>query len=82
MEVFSLIFYRSEEQTITEQVKVDVDISEFFELNDFQSEAKLNDVEINLKFKKLLMTGELGEDMERYCKNGGINLMTFHEVLK
>ncbi len=43
-------------------------------LNDFQSEGREDDIlQLNFKVFKVLMTGELGEDMLVLCKNGGMN---------
>ncbi len=58
------------------QVKLDIDISDFFVLNDFQSEGKDIDIlQLNFKSRKVLMVGELGNDMLAFCKNGGLNVI-------
>ncbi len=65
-------FFRSEKKTLKKIIKLDVEISDFFELNYFQSnEKENNEFQLNLKFRKVLMRGEVGEEIAGLCKNGG-----------
>ena len=66
--------FRSERQISKRQVKIDIEISDFFEITAFKSESKENDnIRINLKHRKILMSGELEQEMLGICKNGGIH---------
>ena len=56
------------------QFKIEIEISDFFEINAFKSEIKENDnIGLNLKYQKILMGGELEQEIVGICKNGGIN---------
>jgi hypothetical protein len=56
------------------EVKIEIEISDFFEINAFKSESKENDnIRLNLKYQKILMGGELDREIVGICKNGGIN---------
>lgn len=69
-----LIILRSVKLIEMKQIKLDIDISDFIELIDFKSDEKENEnLQINLKFRQVLMSGELGEEMVEICKNGGRN---------
>ncbi len=60
-------------------VKLDIEISDFFELNYFQFDGGENDyIQENLKFNKVLMSASLGEELLGICKNGGITLYLFY----
>ncbi len=68
---------------VTKQIILDIDISEFFELNRFRSEDNENDnLHPDLKSHKLLMSGEIAEDMIVFCKNGGINNIKYYYFSK
>lgn len=56
------------------QVKIDIEISDFFELNRFQPEEKENDnLLLKLKSSTVLLSGEMEEELAGLCKNGGMN---------
>ncbi len=72
--IFAYFFFRSENLTVTKQIILDIDISEFFELNRFRNEENEDDkLHPDLKLHKLLMNGEIAEDVIVFCNNGGIN---------
>ena len=73
--VFHYYFiFRSEKQILIRQVKIEVEISDFFEINGFNSESNENDkIGLNLKYQKILLGGELEQEIVGICKNGGIN---------
>ncbi len=52
---------------------MDIDISDFFVVKDFQSKEKEDEFhQLNFKSQKVLMNGELGADLVTICKFGGI----------
>ncbi len=52
---------------------LDIDISEFFKLNRYRCEEKEYDIlHVDSKFRNLLISGEIAEDMMGFCKHGGI----------
>ncbi len=60
---------------MTKQINLEIDISEFFELNRFRCEDNEFDIlKLDSKFRKLIMSGEIAEDMIGFCKHGGINI--------
>jgi hypothetical protein len=71
---FYYFIFRSDKQILRRQVKIDIEISDFFEINAFKSESKDNDnIGLNLNYQKILMGGELEQEIVGICKNGGIN---------
>ncbi len=63
---------------MAKQVKFDIDISDFFVLNEFQSDGRDDDIlKPDCKVRKVLMTGELEKDILAVCKNGGFNYYIF-----
>ncbi len=66
--------YRLENQTLTKLVNLDIEISDFFQLNYFQSDGKGNDnLQNNFKPQKVLMSGRLEEELVGIYKDGGID---------
>ncbi len=72
--IYIIVFSRSLYQIDSKLVKLDIDISDFFVLDEFQPEGAEKDI-LLLKFKspKVLMTGKLGREILPLCKNGGSN---------
>ncbi len=67
-----LLFFRSVALTVTKQILLDIELAEFFELKHFQSEEQENEnIETDLEFSKLLMSGEISEEMVGSCSHGG-----------
>ncbi len=59
---------------MTKQVKLDIDISDFFVLDDIQLEGRENNIfQPNFNGCKVLMAGELEKDILTKCKNGGLD---------
>ncbi len=53
-------------------VKLDIEISDFFELTRFESVGEEDyKLQVDLKSQKVLMSGTLGEDMAGIFKNAG-----------
>ena len=75
MKILQFLFCRSEQQIFTKQVKLEIDISDFFVLNNFQPDGKENyySLQLNLKSPQVLMSGMLAEEMLEICKEGGID---------
>ena len=69
-----IYFSRSENLTQSKLVKLDIDISDFFVLDEISFGGSEND-SLPLKFKsrKVLMAGKLGTDILPMCENGGLN---------
>ncbi len=69
-----IVFSRSLHQTESKLVKLDIDNSDFFVLDEFKHEGAEKDIPLNkLESFKVLMAGELGIDILPLCKNGGSN---------
>ncbi len=83
-EYFKKIYFSSEQKNFTKQVKLEIDISDFFVLNHFQPDGKANySLQLNLKSPQVLMSGMLAEEMLEICKEGGIEyLFLIYEFLQ
>ncbi len=58
---------------MTKEIYLDIEISDFFEFRHFQSEEQVNaNPQLEINFQKILMSGELEEEMMTICRNGGI----------
>lgn len=67
---------------MTKQIKLDIEISDFFELNYFHPGTNEDgNLQLHLKSRKVLMSGKLGEDMVGICKNGGIKNRNTRQLL-
>jgi hypothetical protein len=80
-----IYFSRSVNQTESKLVKLDIDISDFFVLDEFPLGGSENDTfALKFKFPKVLMTGRLETDILPICKNGGLNYYNYfsHKYLK
>ena len=85
MKILQFLFCRSEQKIFTKQVKLEIDISDFFVLNHFQPDGKENYSlqQLNLKSPRVLMTGMLAEEMLEICKEGGIDyIFLIYEFLQ
>jgi hypothetical protein len=66
---------------VIKQIKIDIEISDFFELTHFDFDGKEDDnVQLNSKFSKVLLSGELEEEMMGIFPNGGIYLISKHQL--
>ncbi len=78
----AIIFLRSNTTTVTKQIILEIDISEFFELNSFLFEDKEKENLLpDLKFRKLLMSGEIEEEMIGFCNQGGRNYINLNILI-
>ncbi len=70
-----IYFSRSVNLIESKLVKLDIDISDFFVLDETSYGGSENDSP-SLKFKpqKVLMAGKLGTDILPLCKNGGLKI--------
>jgi hypothetical protein len=67
-----IYFLSSGNQSESKLVKLDIDISDFFVLDEFSFGGSENDsLPLNFKSGKVLMAGKLGVDIMPLCKNGG-----------
>ncbi len=59
---------------MTKRVNIDIDISDFFVLEDFQVERRDKDFTLfSSECLKILMVGEIGKDILGIHKNGGLH---------
>ena len=64
--------FRSENQILKKNIIIEIEISDFFEINAFMCESKEDDhFGFNLKYQKIIMSGELEQEMVGICKKGG-----------
>jgi hypothetical protein len=64
---------------VTKNLKLDIEISDFFELSYFRSEKIERDVfQSNIKFCNVLMSVELEEEAARILNNGGKFLLEIY----
>jgi hypothetical protein len=57
---------------------LDVDISDFFYVNNFHiDEGEIDKPQTLWKSEKVLMSGKLEKDFEKICKKGGISFFCF-----
>ncbi len=71
----SLLFSRLLNKNVSKQVNLDIEISDFFVLNDFQPEG-IDGKNLQLEFEnhKVLMAGMVGREILTKCDNGGLYL--------
>ena len=59
-------------------IKIEIEISDFFELNQFQNETI--DIQLANPMGTVLMNGKLGDEIVDFCKFGGKNYLFFSKV--